>query len=112
MSMMFYQETPYFTGDKIKVLSLIKKELNPETACFYIATMKKVFKNFSWGSSSYNVKIIKNLKIKLPVKNNNEPDYDFMETYIRAIEKSVIKNVVEWKDKVINTTRSICSKKF
>ena len=44
MSMMFYQETPYFTGDKIKVLSLIKKELNPETACFYIATMKKYLK--------------------------------------------------------------------
>ena len=36
----------------------------------------------------------------LPVNQNDEIDYDLMETYIRAIEKKVIKNVVDWKDTV------------
>jgi hypothetical protein len=30
-----------------------------------------------------------------------------MEKYIRAIEKKVIKSVIDWKDKVISTTKEV-----
>ena len=45
-------------------------------------------------------------KISLPTKND-QPDFDFMETYIHAVEKVVIKNVVTWKDKEIEKTKEV-----
>lgn len=42
----------------------------------------------------------------LPIKNG-EIDFEYMETYIRAIEKVVIRGVVEWKNKVIEATKSV-----
>lgn len=50
---------------------------------------------------------IKDIKIKLPITQTGTPDYEFMETYIRALEKVVIKGVVEWKDKFIEGTKKI-----
>ena len=36
-------------------------------------------------------------------------DFDYMNKYIRAIEKSVIKNVVKYKNDMIKYTKSIIS---
>ena len=55
----FYQEKPYFTGDKIKVMSYRDCELNPELACYLLTAMRKAFQNFAWGQSSFNEKIKK-----------------------------------------------------
>jgi hypothetical protein len=59
---------PYFTGDKIKILKPKDKRFNKNNAQFFISTMMKAFSSFSWGSSSFNVNIIKNQKVSLPVK--------------------------------------------
>ena len=37
------------------------------------------------------------------------PDWDFMEKYIKAIEKIVIADVVKWKDEMIAKTKTIIS---
>ncbi|MFN7902106.1 MAG: restriction endonuclease subunit S [Holosporales bacterium] len=89
----FYQEMPYFTGDKIKILKPKENRFHKRNAQFFISTMAKAFSNFSWGSSSFSVKIINNQKISLPIKNN-KPDYETMETIISAIRKLAIKDVV------------------
>lgn len=99
----FYQEKPYFTGDKIKILTYKYGELNQELACYLIASMKRVFNNFSWGQNSFNENVIKNTSIKLPIHSNNEIDFEFMENYIKAIEKLTIKSVIEWKDQIMDT---------
>jgi len=41
-----------------------------------------------------------------PAKDDGTPDYNFMERYIRAIEKVTIANTVKWKDKVVATTKN------
>ena len=82
---MFYQEKPYFTGDKIKIVKAKDKRFSKKNAQFFISTMTKAFSLFSWGSSSFNVNIIKNQKITLPIKNG-KPDFDFMESYIAELE--------------------------
>lgn len=82
---MFYQEKPYFTGDKIKVLKPKNNKFNKDNAQFFLAALRKPFKLFSWGSSSFNVDIIKSQKIKLPVKSG-EIDFDFMEKFIAELE--------------------------
>jgi len=92
---MFYQENPYFTGDKIKIVKPKTNKFNKTIAQFFITAMTKSFTSFAWGSSSFNIKIINNQLLTLPIKNDC-PDYELMETLIRAIQKLVIKGVVEY----------------
>lgn len=101
----FYQEKPYFTGDKIKVMKYRDCELYPELACYLITVMRKAFKNFAWGQSSFNETVLKNVEVSLPINKDEKIDYDFISTFIKAQEKLSIKNVVEWKDKIISTTK-------
>lgn len=82
---MFYQENPYFTGDKIKILKSKDERFNKKNAQFFVLTMSKAFSSFSWGASSFNVKIIERQKIYLPIKNG-EIDFDFMESFIAELE--------------------------
>lgn len=94
----YYQPDAYFTGDKIKVMVLNNRELTPELAEYFIAAIARAFSTFVWGQSSFNENIIKSMKIKLPIKSDRTPDFDYMERYIRAIEKVVIADVVKYKD--------------
>lgn len=103
----FYQDKPYFTGDKIKILSPINFTLNSHIGLYIISSMKKTLKHLSWGQNSFNEDFIKNIKIKLPIKNNNI-DFDYMEQLIKTLEKIIIKDVVEYKDKIIETHKNIC----
>ena len=90
---MFYQEKPYFTGDKIKILKSIDKKFNKKNALYFIPAMSKSFSSFSWGGSSFNISIIGNQIVELPIKDN-QPNYELMENLISAIQKLVIKDVV------------------
>ena len=83
---MFYQEKPYFTGDKIKIVKAKDNRFNEKNAQFFISTMMKSFSSFSWGSSSFNVGIIESQKITLPISKNGEIDFDFMESFVAALE--------------------------
>jgi hypothetical protein len=56
-----------------------------KNAQFFIATMARAFSTFSWGSSSFNVKIIENQVITLPAKDG-EIDFAFMEEFIAELE--------------------------
>lgn len=101
----FYQEKPYFTGDKIKVMSYRDCELNPELACYLLTVMRKAFQNFAWGQSSFNENVLKNMEIRLPVDSTDNIDYTYITAFIKAQEKLSIKNVIDWKDKIINTSK-------
>ena len=52
---------------------------------------------------------IKECFITIPIKSDKTPDFDYMERYIRAMEKVVIADVVKYKDKVIETTKQIAN---
>ena len=103
----YYQPDAYFTGDKIKVMVLNNRELTPELAEYFITAIAKAFSNFAWGQSSFNESIIKSTEIVLPVKPDGTPDFDYMERYIRAVEKLAIADVVRDKDRIIAATKQI-----
>ncbi|WP_264765726.1 restriction endonuclease subunit S [Moraxella catarrhalis] len=105
----FYQEKPYFTGDKIKIIKSKNNFLSRINAQFILAMMAKSFAKFAWGSSSFKVAILENVIIQLPTKNG-EIDFDFMETLISAIQKLVIKDVVLYADKKIAATKQAMGK--
>ncbi|KZK05281.1 type IIS restriction enzyme R protein (BCGIB) [Lactococcus cremoris] len=108
---MFYQEKPYFTGDKIKIFTAKNSvKFDKKIAWFIISSMRKSFSTFSWGSSSYNVDILNKTEIKLPVKSDGKIDYELMSNLVSAIQKFVIKGVVEWVDKRIELTRGAIKK--
>lgn len=101
---MYYQEVPYFTGDKIKILKSKLSRFGKTNAQFFLATMRNSFQNFTWGSSSFNVSIIANQKIQLPLKeksldfsnpcdNVKNIDFDFMESFIRELEEERIREL-------------------
>jgi len=106
----FYQEKPYFTGDKIKIMTYRDCPLYPELACYLLTVMRKAFQSFAWGQSSFNETILKNAEISLPIKTDGTIDYDFITAFIKAQEKLSIKKVVEWKDSIISTTKNVFKK--
>lgn len=107
---MFYQSKPYFTGDKIKIVKYKNGLFNKINALYFLTVMNKSFVNFSWGSSSFNVDIIKDQTIMLPVTSDGSPDYAFMENFISAVQKLVIKDVVLYADKKIAATKQAVHK--
>lgn len=93
-----YQPKAFFTGDKIQILKLNEKygKLTENTALYLIGAMKKAFTKFSWGASSFAVDIIANVDISLPVDKDNAIDFNYMENYIRVIQKINIKNTIKY----------------
>ena len=83
------------------------EKLSKYTAIFTTAAINKSSHTgkFNYGHNFY-AKDANELFILLPAKEN-EPDYEFMETLISAIQKLVIKDVVLYADSKINATKTI-----
>ena len=105
----FYQEKPYFTGDKIKILKPKFQGFRKENALLFVTAITRSFSKFSWGSSSYNVQIIQDQKICLPIKNG-KMDINYIEIFLKAISKLIIKDVIKYADKRIAATKKIVNK--
>ena len=78
---MFYQSEAYFTGNKVKVLSVKGHALTEKIAMFLITCMNKAFSNFAWGSS-YDTKLLQNVMLSLPVKIQSGLDFGLMSEII------------------------------
>ena len=86
----FYQEKPYFTGDKIKILKPKSHEFCKNNAQFFIAAMNLAFSSFSWGSSSFNMEVIKDVKLTLPSTPDGKIDFAFMDSFMAELESERI----------------------
>ncbi len=106
---MFYQEKPYFTGDKIKILRCKNPNFNKINALFFITSLTKAFRNFSWGSASFSVSIIENQNISLPTNQHGKIDFHFMCTFINALMKQTIQGVAEYSSAKIQATKEAIS---
>ncbi|WP_187907734.1 restriction endonuclease subunit S [Helicobacter pylori] len=104
---MFYQEKPYFTGDKIKILRCKNPNFNKINALFFITSLTKAFRNFSWGSASFSVSIIENQNISLPTNQHDKIDFHFMHTLINALMKQTIQGVVQYSNAKIQATKEV-----
>ena len=106
---MSYQEKPYFTGDKIKILHSKIDGFGKLNAQFFLTAMNKSFSSYSWGASRFNVESLQKETINLPIKDN-KIDISTMNLLISAISKLVIKDVVLYKNKKIELTKKIIDK--
>lgn len=101
----FYQSDRYWASDDVNVLNF-KHELNESLALFMCASLRKSGKKYAYGYK-WKKELMEKDKIILPITSSGSIDYQFMETYIRAIEKLTIQRVKDWRDKEIATTKNI-----
>ena len=73
-----------------------------------VSNFNFVLQGCTWGLGS-NVSSISEIKILLPTLSG-EINFSFMENFIKAIEKLVIKDVVLWADKKIEATKKVVNK--
>ncbi len=84
----FYQPYEFYTGQNVQILT--NSNLNKYNACFFIPLLKIQMEKFNWGGNGATLTRLKRSKILLP-SNNDQPDYAFMEQYIRNIEEAKTK---------------------
>lgn len=103
----FYRNFEYKMATHNHVFSLSGDIIKNEKVGLYLVGLMSYFKKvFSYNyMGTWN--IMKNMIINLPVKENNEIDYEYMNVFIKAVEKLVIKNVILWKDKQIEKTKKV-----
>lgn len=77
----FYQPANFYTGQNIQLLSF--KELTPHIAMFIIPAIKKQLETLSWGGNGATLGRLKKKKIYLPVDQQRQPNWTFIEQYIQ-----------------------------
>lgn len=103
-----YQEKDFYSNDSHNLILHVKdEEKRTRLNQLYLATCihKSLKHKYSWGDSISNRKIQKD-KVSLPTKNK-QPDYSKVETFISAIQKLVIKDVVLYTDRKIAAHKEI-----
>lgn len=97
----FYRNYEYGMGDDTGAYWNSDNHISKYGLLFIgVAIEKSLLGQYNYG---YKLRSSKSLdkEIQLPVKSDAKPDFDMMSDYIRAVEKLVIKGVIEWKDKQI-----------
>ena len=119
----FLQEQPFYTGQNVGVIDLGNIDYHAKIY-FTEALGYRCKQSFSAFGNEINKHLKTDLSVSLPIKQDENgnpvidpernhhpegyiPDWEFMERYIRAIEKIVIADVVKYKDEVIEKTKMV-----
>ncbi len=81
----FYQPRPYWASDDCNVI--YSKHMTPYVGMFVSALIKMEKYRFNYGRKWYLERMLKSW-IKLPVNDRNQPDWQFMEDYIKSLPYS------------------------
>lgn len=101
----FYQPHAFYTGQNIQVLRCQK--LNKKIAHFLIPLIKRQMEKFSWGGNGATLTRLRRSKILLPVDSQGEPDYEFMESYMRQIEMQLLEKYKNYKHLILNEINNL-----
>lgn len=124
----FYRDTDYKMVTHARVFALSPKfEMTESSGLYMTSCMSYLTKKFAYSNMcSWNK--IQDLPICLPIQTDDSgkpvidagktyspdgyiPDWEYMEKYIKATEKEIIKEVVLYKDKVIAKAKEITGEK-
>lgn len=106
----FYRNYDFGAGDDTGVYWNDDKNYSSEQMLYFSSCMEKSIRGkFSFGKKLRSSQSF-NFRIFLPVTPDDSPDYAFMETFISAVQKLVIKDVVLYADKKIAATKQAVHK--
>ncbi|ENA1750971.1 restriction endonuclease subunit S [Flavobacterium psychrophilum] len=101
---MFYQEDDFIGYSHIQSLAPKFEEFNKLIASFIITSSRIVtLKQYDYGNK-FNRVAMNKTKFNLP-SQSDKPNYKLIETFITAIQKLVIKEVVLYADRKIEATK-------
>ena len=96
----FYQSEKFISCGDVNVLYPKSDNFNKYNAMFFIPILELEKFRFGYGRKS-SLDRIKQLTIKLPATPEDEPDYQFMEDYIKTLLHSTVLNIHNTIDEVI-----------
>lgn len=99
----FYQSHSFYTGQNIQILS--NNNINFLNSQFLIPLIKKQMEKFNWGGNGATLTRLKRSKIILPANKKGEPDYAFMEQYMRQKEQEKLEIFKNYIPKRINEVK-------
>lgn len=103
----YYRDFEYKMATHNHVFSLAGDVIRNRHVGMYIAgILSKLPKLFSYNNMATWNKL-KAIEVSLPVTLSGDIDFDYMERYIRAIEKLAIADVAKCKDKLIAATKQV-----
>lgn len=103
----FYRNYNFGAGDDTGVYYNDHNNYSQKVMLFFATSMgKSILGKFSYGKKLRSSQS-KNFKMKIPITQNNQPDFSSMSTLIFAIQKLVIKDVVNYADEKIATTKHV-----
>lgn len=124
----FYRDTDYKMVTHARVFALSPKfEMTESSGLYMTSCMSYLTKKFAYSNMcSWNK--IQDLSLCLPIQTDDSgkpvidagktyspdgyiPDWEYMEKYIKATEKEIIKEVVMYKDEVIAKAKEIAGEK-
>ncbi|WP_236746210.1 restriction endonuclease subunit S [Mycobacteroides abscessus] len=79
----FYQDQPFFACDDVQVL-VPKTEMSRFVLLFVAAVIRFERSRFTYGYK-WNLARMKKTKIRLPVKNDGTPDWEYMDSVMRGL---------------------------
>ena len=102
-----YLESPFYLKDGHGATSVLQsKKLNKLNALYFMSSIKKVIlSKYSYNAKATKIEL-KNTLISLP-SVQGKPLYDYMEVFIRAVQKLVIKDVVQYAERKVAATRAV-----
>jgi hypothetical protein len=110
-----YQENDFSASDHVEVLTPLF-EMNRYIAIFLVTLINKEQYRYSYGRKCSQIKL-RNSKIKLPATPSGEPDWQFMEDYIKSLPYSknlepsdpneVVDELVEMKKEMIKMRQAM-----
>lgn len=93
---------------------LIKAKFDVDERCrrlFYLATcIQKAIQPLFNRENKATWERVKVCQIEVPVDSDGQIAFEYMENYVKAIEKVVIADVVKYKDQQINAARQLINK--
>lgn len=108
-----YQEKDFCSNDSHNLALYFKdsRYKSPLIQQYFVGSVRKALsKKYSWDDSISKAKI-RSDSVRFPVVSNTKNlDFNYMEKYIRAIEKLTIAEAVKYKDREILTTESLINK--
>lgn len=105
----FYQPNDFIGYSHIQGLYPMNDIKWSENSLLYFLSL---FKKNATGRFDYATKFTRKVAaemlVKLPVNEKDEIDFDFMDSFMQIQKKMSIRDVVDWKNKIIATTRTVC----
>ncbi|EHN6915396.1 restriction endonuclease subunit S [Campylobacter jejuni] len=101
----FYQNNIFYTGQNIQILK--NNQLNKYNAFFVIVELKKFMEKFNWGGNGATLTRLKRGKILFPIDSKGNPNWEFMQNYIKDIEYKKIKDIMVYYQRKLQKLTNI-----